>query len=119
MVERRGERGIRCNGKSSKARCGAAVVSDKFGGKYPRAEHPEAPMTAAGSAVFVESSAGVFMCSPSCSPDPTRDRKLVRQFWAVLTLKCERGHTRTAKPRTLAALAGWDALVQAVVKRMR
>jgi hypothetical protein len=37
----------------------------------------------------------------------------------VLTLKCECGHTRTAQPQTLAALAGWDALLANVVKRLR
>jgi hypothetical protein len=37
----------------------------------------------------------------------------------VLLLKCECGHTRTAQPRTLAALAGWDALLADVVKRLR
>jgi hypothetical protein len=37
----------------------------------------------------------------------------------VLTLKCVCGHWRTAHPKTLAALAGWDALLEAVVKRMR
>jgi hypothetical protein len=37
----------------------------------------------------------------------------------ILTLKCECGHTRTAQPQTLAALAGWDALLADVVKRLR
>ena len=37
----------------------------------------------------------------------------------VLILKCECGHTRTAQPQTLAALAGWDALLADVVKRLR
>jgi hypothetical protein len=37
----------------------------------------------------------------------------------VLTLKCECGHTRIAQPQTLAALAGWDALLADVVKRLR
>jgi hypothetical protein len=37
----------------------------------------------------------------------------------VLTLKCECGHTRIAQPQTLAALAGWDALLAEVVKRLR
>jgi hypothetical protein len=37
----------------------------------------------------------------------------------VLTLKCECGHTRTAQPQTLAALAGWDTLLADVVKRLR
>jgi hypothetical protein len=37
----------------------------------------------------------------------------------VLTLKCECGHVRNAQPRTLAAIAGWDASLQEVVKRLR
>src|SRR6267154_2470045 len=34
----------------------------------------------------------------------------------VLVLKCECGHTRTAQPKTLAGLAGWDAVLIDVVK---
>jgi hypothetical protein len=34
----------------------------------------------------------------------------------VLTLTCKCGHTRTAQPQTLAALAGWDAVLADVVK---
>jgi hypothetical protein len=37
----------------------------------------------------------------------------------VLTLKCECGHTRTAQPKTPAALAGWEATLDEVVKRLR
>jgi len=37
----------------------------------------------------------------------------------LLTLKCDCGHTRTAQPQTLAALAGWDALLLDVVRRLR
>ena len=37
----------------------------------------------------------------------------------VLLLKCPCGHTRTAQPQTLAALARWDALLEDVVKRLR
>jgi hypothetical protein len=37
----------------------------------------------------------------------------------VLTLTCQCGHARTAQPKTLAALAGWDALLSDVVKRLR
>jgi hypothetical protein len=37
----------------------------------------------------------------------------------VLLLKCECGHRRTAQPQTLAALAGWDAVLTDVVKRLR
>lgn len=36
----------------------------------------------------------------------------------VLTLHCECGHTRSAQPSTLAAIAGWDALLQDLVKRL-
>ncbi len=37
----------------------------------------------------------------------------------VLTLTCECGHTRTAQPKTFAALAGWEAVLADVVKRLR
>jgi hypothetical protein len=37
----------------------------------------------------------------------------------VLTLTCACGHSRTAQPKTLAALAGWDALLTDVVRRLR
>ncbi len=37
----------------------------------------------------------------------------------VLLLKCECGHSRTARPETLASFAGWDAELADVVKRMR
>jgi hypothetical protein len=37
----------------------------------------------------------------------------------VITLSCTCGHSRTAAPRTLAALAGWDEHLAEVVKRMR
>jgi hypothetical protein len=37
----------------------------------------------------------------------------------VLILKCQCGHTRIAQPKTLAALAGWDAILDDVVKRLR
>jgi hypothetical protein len=37
----------------------------------------------------------------------------------VLNLKCECGHARTAQPQTLAGLAGWDALLEDVLKRLR
>jgi hypothetical protein len=37
----------------------------------------------------------------------------------VLVLQCECGHARTAQPQTLAAIAGWDALMADVVKRLR
>jgi hypothetical protein len=37
----------------------------------------------------------------------------------VLTLKCECGHTRIAQPQTLAAITGWDALLNEVLKRLR
>jgi hypothetical protein len=37
----------------------------------------------------------------------------------VLTVRCTCGHTRTARPETLARFAGWDPLLVDVVKRMR
>jgi hypothetical protein len=37
----------------------------------------------------------------------------------ILTIQCECGHTRTARPQTLAAIAGWDALLADVLKRLR
>jgi hypothetical protein len=37
----------------------------------------------------------------------------------MLTLKCDCGHIRTVHPKTLAALAGWDGLLDVVIKRMR
>ena len=37
----------------------------------------------------------------------------------VLTLKCKCGHSRTAQPKTLAHLAGWDAALDEVIKRLR
>ena len=37
----------------------------------------------------------------------------------VLTLTCECGHIRQAKPQTLAAIAGWDAPLAEVIKRLR
>jgi hypothetical protein len=37
----------------------------------------------------------------------------------VLTISCKCGHTRTARPETLAKFAGWDTLLVDVVRRMR
>jgi hypothetical protein len=37
----------------------------------------------------------------------------------TILLKCECGHTRTAIPKTFANVAGWDALLSDVVKRLR
>jgi hypothetical protein len=37
----------------------------------------------------------------------------------VIHINCPCGHTRTARPQTFAALAGWDALLSDVVKRLR
>jgi hypothetical protein len=37
----------------------------------------------------------------------------------VPTIACACGHTRTANPETLAKIAGWDATLADVVKRMR
>jgi hypothetical protein len=39
------------------------------------------------------------------------------QFVLILTCKC--GHVRTANPAVLARIAGWDALLADVVKRLR
>ena len=39
------------------------------------------------------------------------------QYVLILTCKC--GHVRTARPQTLAAMAGWDALLADIVKRLR
>ena len=36
-----------------------------------------------------------------------------------ILIKCECGHTRTAQPKTFAHLAGWDALLSDVVRRLR
>lgn len=37
----------------------------------------------------------------------------------VLILTCECGYARSAQPKALAALAGWDAKLADVVKRLR
>lgn len=37
----------------------------------------------------------------------------------VIFLECACGHTRRCNPSTLAALAGWDARLADVAKRMR
>jgi len=37
----------------------------------------------------------------------------------VLTLTCECGHTRIARPATLARFAGWEAELASIIKRMR
>jgi hypothetical protein len=37
----------------------------------------------------------------------------------VITLKCLCGHVRQASPQTLAALAGWDARLADLAKRLR
>jgi hypothetical protein len=37
----------------------------------------------------------------------------------IIVLKCECGHSRHARPATLAAIAGWNALLADVVKRLR
>jgi hypothetical protein len=37
----------------------------------------------------------------------------------VVAIRCECGHSREARPQTLAALAGWDALLSDVIKRLR
>ena len=37
----------------------------------------------------------------------------------VLTIECVCGHVRIARPQTLAKMAGWDAELMAVAKRLR
>jgi hypothetical protein len=37
----------------------------------------------------------------------------------VVHLACKCGHTRQARPETLAALSGWDCKLDVVVKRLR
>jgi len=37
----------------------------------------------------------------------------------TIFLQCECGHTRKAVPKTFANMAGWDALLVDVVKRLR
>jgi hypothetical protein len=37
----------------------------------------------------------------------------------IITITCECGHTRAARPKTFAGLAGWDALLPDVVRRLR
>jgi hypothetical protein len=37
----------------------------------------------------------------------------------IITLSCTCGHRHRASPRTLAAIAGWDARLEDVLKRMR
>jgi hypothetical protein len=58
------------------------------------------------------------MCSPSM-----RDLKITRlsdEFGQYsISLECPCGHTRRCSPHTLAAFAGWDAELQAVVRRLR
>jgi hypothetical protein len=58
-----------------------------------------------------------FMMPPRKTPTVIRLSDNFGQY--VLILKCECGHVRTAQPRTLAGLAGWDALLSDVVKRLR
>lgn len=37
----------------------------------------------------------------------------------IVVIRCECGHNREARPSTFAAIAGWDALLSDVVKRLR
>ncbi len=37
----------------------------------------------------------------------------------VVVIQCPCGHARQASPKTFAAVAGWDALLADVVKRLR
>lgn len=51
---------------------------------------------------------------------PVKVVKLADNFGQyVITITCECGHSRTARPQTFAAIAGWDALLADVVKRLR
>ena len=61
--------------------------------------------------------ASAFMMPPRPPLTVTRLSDHFGQY--VLTLKCACGHTRTANPRTLASLAGWDAILEDAVKRLR
>jgi hypothetical protein len=46
--------------------------------------------------------------------------KLSDEFGQYLVfIECACGHTRRCHPQTLARIAGWDALLADVVKRMR
>jgi hypothetical protein len=51
---------------------------------------------------------------------PLKVTKLSDEFgqYSIL-LKCECGHTMKAVPKTFANVAGWDALLIDVVKRLR
>jgi len=72
--------------------------------------------------VFVASLArGCMYVQPMMPPrPPLKVVKLSDHFGQyVLTLSCACGHSRSAQARTLAALAGWDALLDTVVRRMR
>jgi len=37
----------------------------------------------------------------------------------IITITCPCGHIRTARPQTFAAMAGWDAKLDDVLKRLR
>lgn len=57
------------------------------------------------------------MMPPRLTPNVTKLSDHGGQFLIIVTCSC--GHTRTARPQTLARMAGWDALLVDVVKRMR
>jgi hypothetical protein len=61
--------------------------------------------------------ASAFMMPPRPPLTVTRLSDHFGQY--VLILKCACGHTRTANPKTLASLAGWDAALKDVVRRLR
>jgi hypothetical protein len=51
---------------------------------------------------------------------PLKITKLSDNFGQyVINIRCECGHGRVARPQTFAALAGWDALLADVIKRLR
>ncbi len=53
-------------------------------------------------------------------PRDLRIDKLSDEFGQYeILLTCDCGHTRRVFPRTLAAIAGWDARLVDVVKRLR
>ena len=61
---------------------------------------------------------GVIVLIP---PRPTlKVERLADHFGQyVVRITCTCGHTRQAHPKTLAAIAGWDARLVDVVKRLR
>jgi hypothetical protein len=51
---------------------------------------------------------------------PLKIEKLSDEFGQYqILLTCDCGHTRRCYPRTFAAIAGWDANLKDVIKRLR